>query len=96
MYEKLLQNYGVVGLGSSAKGDVTSDFLIQVAMKRGKLGKRGIPNLNAAAMTVITDWRDGRIEGWEEASVLRVETDGDVVTIAESVEVAPVSTISSF
>jgi nuclear GTP-binding protein len=77
LYEKLLQNYGIVGLGPFAKGDATSDFLIQVARKRGRLGKGGVPNLNAAAMTVITDWRDGRIEGWTEAPVLRVETEGD-------------------
>jgi nuclear GTP-binding protein len=77
LYEKLLQNYGIVGLGPFAKGDATSDFLIQVARKRGRLGKGGVPNLNAAAMTVITDWRDGRIEGWTEAPVLRVATQGD-------------------
>ena len=79
LYEKLLQNYGIVGLGPFANSDATSDFLIQVARKRGRLGKGGVPNLNAAAMTVITDWRDGRIEGWTEAPVLRVETEGDAV-----------------
>jgi nuclear GTP-binding protein len=79
LYEKLLQNYGIVGLGPFAKSDATSDFLIQVARKRGRLGKGGVPNLNAAAMTVITDWRDGRIEGWTEAPALRVEVEGDTV-----------------
>ncbi|KAK1757473.1 P-loop containing nucleoside triphosphate hydrolase protein [Echria macrotheca] len=48
-------------------GDVTTDFLIQVARKRGRLGRGGVPNINAAAMTVITDWRDGRIQGWMDA-----------------------------
>jgi nuclear GTP-binding protein len=89
LYEKLLQNYGIIGLGPFAKGDATSDFLIQVARKRGRLGKGGVPNLNAAAMTVITDWRDGRIEGWTEAPVLRVEADGDAVTTDSSVGVGP-------
>jgi nuclear GTP-binding protein len=89
LHEKLLQNYGIVGLGPFAKGDATSDFLIQVARKRGRLGKGGVPNLNAAAMTVITDWRDGRIEGWTEAPVLRVETEGDAVTTDGSVGAAP-------
>ena len=79
LHEKLLQNYGIVGLAPFAKGDATSNFLIQVARKRGRLGKGGVPNLNAAAMTVITDWRDGRIEGWTEAPVLRVESDGDAM-----------------
>lgn len=48
-------------------GDLTTDFLIQVARKRGRLGKGGVPNLQSAAMGVIVDWRDGRIRGWVEA-----------------------------
>jgi ribosome biogenesis GTPase A len=36
----------------------TTDFLVQVARKRGRLGKRGVPNIESAAMTVINDWRD--------------------------------------
>lgn len=48
-------------------GDVTTDFLIQVARKRGRLGKGGVPNLQSAAMGVLMDWRDGRIRGWVEA-----------------------------
>ncbi|KAM4059540.1 GNL3L/Grn1 putative GTPase domain-containing protein [Hirsutella rhossiliensis] len=47
-------------------GDVTTDFLVQVARKRGRLGRGGVPNLAAAAMAVVTDWRDGRIQGWVE------------------------------
>ncbi|KAJ2977518.1 hypothetical protein NUW58_g7786 [Xylaria curta] len=35
-------------------GDATTDFLVQVARKRGRLGRGGIPNLPAAAMTVST------------------------------------------
>ena len=50
----------------SENGDITTDFLVQVARKRGRLGKGGIPNLNAAAMNVLADWRDGRIRGWVE------------------------------
>jgi nuclear GTP-binding protein len=44
--------------------DKTTDFLVQVARKRGRLGKGGVPNMHAAAQTVINDWRDGRIQGW--------------------------------
>lgn len=58
------------GLNASSllpqNGDVTSDFLVQVARKRGRLSKGGIPNLEAAAMGVLADWRDGRIRGWTE------------------------------
>ena len=46
--------------------DTTTDFLVQVARKRGRLGKGGVPNLYSAAQTVITDWRDGRIQGWTD------------------------------
>ena len=52
---------------TGADGDVTTDFLLQVAKKRGRLGKRGVPNLHSAAMGVLMDWRDGRIRGWVEA-----------------------------
>lgn len=60
-------------LPSSADGDITSDFLVQVARKRGRIGRGGVPNINSAAMTVVTDWRDGRIQGWVEAPVLAVQ-----------------------
>ncbi|KAK3330193.1 P-loop containing nucleoside triphosphate hydrolase protein [Apodospora peruviana] len=53
-------------------GEATMDFLVQVARKRGRLGKGGVPNINAAAMTVVTDWRDGRIQGWIDAPVLAI------------------------
>ncbi len=54
-------------MSTGANGDVTTDFLIQVARKRGRLGKGGVPNLQSAAMGVLMDWRDGRIRGWVEA-----------------------------
>lgn len=67
---ELLQNmlavYGVPPLVPGEGGDTTTDFLVQVARKRGRLGKGGVPNLIAAAMTVVTDWRDGRMQGWAE------------------------------
>ncbi|KAL2006174.1 hypothetical protein VTN00DRAFT_9828 [Thermoascus crustaceus] len=72
LFSKMLDVYGLPPLVPSANGDKTTDFLIQVARKRGRLGKGGVPNINSAAMTVITDWRDGRIQGWVEAPVLPV------------------------
>ncbi|KAL8835301.1 MAG: hypothetical protein Q9170_003387 [Blastenia crenularia] len=62
--ENLLSVYGIPSLVPGANGGMTTDFLVQVARKRGRLGKGGVPNLTAAAMTVINDWRDGRIQGW--------------------------------
>ncbi|KAI1610045.1 P-loop containing nucleoside triphosphate hydrolase protein [Exophiala viscosa] len=75
LFEKLLGHYGVVALGPFDQGDRTADFLVQVARKRGRLGKGGVPNLHGAAMTVITDWRDGRIQGWVEPPTLKVADD---------------------
>ena len=65
----LLEQYGIPGatLAADRNGDVTTDFLVQVARKRGRLGKGGVPNLYSAAMGVLVDWRDGRIRGWVEA-----------------------------
>ncbi|KAL1954477.1 hypothetical protein VTO42DRAFT_1153 [Malbranchea cinnamomea] len=74
LFSRLLELYGITSLFPGPNGDKTNDFLVQVARKRGRLGKGGVPNLNAAAMTVIMDWRDGRIQGWVEAPVLPVTT----------------------
>lgn len=42
----------------------TKHFLIHVARKRGRLSKGGIPNLASAGISVLNDWRDGKILGW--------------------------------
>ncbi|KAL4729912.1 nuclear GTP-binding protein nug1 [Fusarium chlamydosporum] len=75
LMQKLTNVYDIPALlPNRADGDVTTDFLVQVARKRGRLGRGGVPNLAAAAMTVVTDWRDGRIQGWVEPPVLAVES----------------------
>lgn len=63
----------------SANGDMTTDFLLQVARKRGRLGKGGVPNLESAAMAVLSDWRDGRIHRWVEAPVEKQELKNEIV-----------------
>ncbi|KKA29130.1 hypothetical protein TD95_002342 [Thielaviopsis punctulata] len=72
LFDKLLDVYDIPPL-VGGRSDMTTDFLVQVARKRGRLGRGGVPNIAAAAMTVVTDWRDGRIQGWTEAPVLAVE-----------------------
>ncbi|KAG5960940.1 hypothetical protein E4U58_004483 [Claviceps cyperi] len=73
LMRKLTDVYDIPALlPNRADGDLTTDFLVQVARKRGRLGRGGVPNVNAAAMTVVTDWRDGRIQGWVEAPALAV------------------------
>lgn len=75
MLQKLLDVYDIAALlPGKEDGDITTDFLLQVARKRGRLGRGGVPNLGSAAMAVITDWRDGRIQGFVEAPVLSVES----------------------
>ncbi|KAL3428028.1 nucleolar GTP-binding protein 2 [Phlyctema vagabunda] len=71
MLTKLMDVYGLPPLLTS-NGDPTTDFLVQVARKRGRLGKGGVPNISSAATTVITDWRDGRIQGWMDTPVLAI------------------------
>lgn len=86
LFEKLLAHYGVVAPGPFGQGDRTTDFLVQVARRRGRLGKGGVPNLHGAAMTVVTDWRDGRIQGWVEPPVLKIADDMQMGDAAEEVE----------
>ncbi|KAJ6102936.1 Nuclear GTP-binding protein NUG1 [Penicillium sp. IBT 16267x] len=80
---KMLEVYGITSLFPT-NGDKTTDFLIQVARKRGRLGKGGVPNIESAAMTVINDWRDGRIQGWANAPALSVNTVADVGTATDA------------
>jgi nuclear GTP-binding protein len=63
LFAKLMQVYDLPALLTNGT-DRTTDFLVQVARKRGRLGRGGIPNLHSAAQTVLCDWRDGRIQGW--------------------------------
>lgn len=74
LMQKLTDVYDIPPLMPSREdGDTTTDFLVQVARRRGRIGRGGIPNINAAAMTVVTDWRDGRIQGWVQPPALPVE-----------------------
>ncbi|CZS90358.1 hypothetical protein WAI453_004210 [Rhynchosporium graminicola] len=84
MLTKLMDVYGLPPL-MRTNGDPTTDFLVQVARKRGRLGRGGVPNLASAATTVITDWRDGRIQGWMDAPVLAVAPSASAATSGEPV-----------
>ncbi|PFH58044.1 hypothetical protein XA68_14230 [Ophiocordyceps unilateralis] len=93
LMQKLTDVYDIPALlPGRHDGDVTTDFLVQVARKRGRLGRGGVPNLNAAAMTVVTDWRDGRIQGWVEPPNLAAAAaadDDDVSPVDAADAVAP-------
>jgi nuclear GTP-binding protein len=92
LLEKLLAVYDLPALlADFDSGDATKDFLVQVARKRGRLGRGGVPNVNAAAMAVITDWRDGRIQGWDEAPKLAVATSTSAASGASEAADAPMA-----
>lgn len=64
MAEGLKKYYDLPPLPSTDLEEFTKHFLIHVARTKGRLGKGGVPNLEAAAMSVLNDWRDGRVIGW--------------------------------
>lgn len=83
LLQRLMDVYDLPPLLSTG-GDMTTDFLVQVARKRGRLSKGGIPNVESAATTVVTDWRDGRIQGWVDAPVLPVATSAAAASSADA------------
>ena len=56
--------YGIPEMTMSEYVDTTTDFLVHAAKKRGRLGKGGIPMLDAAGKIVLSDWAMGRIKWW--------------------------------
>ena len=66
LLDGLYRVYSLRPLMTGAGGDTLTDFLVQVARARGRLGKGGVPNLHGAAQAVLADWRDGRIQGWAD------------------------------
>ena len=58
--ERMMQHYQTRPL-VTAGSDVATSLLVEVARKRGRLGKGGVPNLHSAALTVLCDVNDGRL-----------------------------------
>jgi len=56
------------------------EFLIQVAQKRGKLSKGGIPDLQQAARTVLQDWNEGRIPFYTQPPASNDVEESEIVT----------------
>lgn len=50
-------------------------FLIHLSRKRGRVGKGGIPNFNSTAVSVLNDWRDGKILSWTLPKNIKTQTD---------------------
>lgn len=64
LFQRLLDVYNIPPIVNTSMADLTKNFLIEVARKRGRFGRGGVPNIESAAMAVIMDWRAGRIQGW--------------------------------
>lgn len=77
--QKSLGNHYGIPTGFLPSGDdATKSFLIAVARARGRLGKGGVPNLEAAARTVLGDWWAGRIlGGWVEPPTIDGKMEDD-------------------
>jgi nuclear GTP-binding protein len=65
LLDRLYNTYSVPPIVTIPHEKFVTEFLVHVARKMGRLGKQGVPDLDSAAQAVITDWRDGRIVGWE-------------------------------
>lgn len=64
MADGLKAYYQLPPLPSTDLNEFSKQFLIHIARSKGRLGRGGVPNLESAAMSVLNDWRDGRIIGW--------------------------------
>lgn len=64
MVESFKRLYELPSIPADDPDTFTKHFLIHVARKRGRLGKGGVPNLASAGLSVLNDWRDGKIMGW--------------------------------
>jgi nuclear GTP-binding protein len=59
-----------------------TDFLVLIAQRRGKLRAGGVPDLEAAAKQVLSDWNDGSIKYHTEPPA--IAGDGESATILSS------------
>ncbi|KAI9670563.1 MAG: hypothetical protein M1831_005783 [Alyxoria varia] len=64
LLDSLKSTYGIPELLDRDHADLTTDFLVHVARRRGRLGRGGVPDLRAAAMCVVGDVRAGRCGYW--------------------------------
>ena len=58
--QRLIDHYQIPPL-VAARSELTSRFLVDVARKRGRLGRGGIPNLHSAALVVLADLNEERL-----------------------------------
>ena len=98
MTESFKKLYEVPPIPANDADTFTKHFLIHIARKRGRLGKGGIPNLASAGLSVLNDWRDGKILGWvlPNTSVATSQQDKqNSSTISTGTKQAPATTNES-
>lgn len=83
---ELSRVYGIPEISISEYVDSTTDFLVQVAKKRGRLGRGGIPMLESAGKIVLNDWTSGRIKWWCEPPVDGMATADEKTVVSEWAE----------
>lgn len=59
--QRLIEHYQIPPL-VTAGSDLSTRFLVDVARKRGRLGRGGVPNLHAAALIVLNDLNEERLK----------------------------------
>jgi len=78
--------YGILEVTVSEYNDFTTEFLVQVARKRGRLGRGGIPLLDSAGKIVLNDWKAGKIKWWTEPPAKTSSATDEKVIVSEWAE----------
>lgn len=65
--EELLKLYKIADFASPA------EFIVNVALRTGKLKKGGVPNVEEASRIVVRDWNEGRLKYYVAPPVLKRE-----------------------
>lgn len=88
--QRIIDHYNVPPL-VIAGSDLTSRFLVEVARKRGRLGRGGVPNLHSAALTVLGDLNEERlvlpaVESVKQLKVIDRGGKGEVKVVTQLAE----------
>lgn len=88
--QRLIDHYQMPPL-MTAGTNLTSAFLMEVARKRGRLGKGGVPNLHSAALTVLSDLNEERlvlpaVDNNMEVKQKRATGNGEVQVVSQMAE----------
>ncbi|OLL25570.1 GTPase grn1 [Neolecta irregularis DAH-3] len=73
LFEKLQKAYDLPSLMGGT--NATTDLLVHVARKRGRIGRGGVPDILSAAKVIINDWCAGRIVWWTLPPATDVQKD---------------------